>query len=47
MDQAVVLRKLTGEQRVLQALSLSDFVRFLTKLGARKKSIKRTWTRKS
>lgn len=29
MDQAQILRKMTGEQRLKQALSLSDFVREL------------------
>ena len=33
MDQTTVLRKLSGEQRVVQALKLSDFVRDLARLG--------------
>lgn len=33
MDQTTVLQKLSGEQRLIQALRLSDFVRALARQG--------------
>ncbi len=36
MDQTMLLRKLTGEQRLEQAFKLSDFVRELARKNIRK-----------
>lgn len=33
MDQAMLLRKMTGKQRLMQAIKLSELVRKLSELG--------------